>query len=719
MFFKLAYQNAKRSRQENLIYFFTLVIAVASFYIILALENQDVIIYLRTFESEAVEKLFALMPVLYVIALLLIAFLVLFANRYQLDRRSREFGLYMVLGMRRRKLFLQLVTEGAISSCFALVGGIVVGGILSELVSLVTARLVGQGIIGHQLSFSLSAAGCTALAFLVIQCFVSLALGLRMFSRELHELLYGRMSKKQARGTTRGNITTLLVGLVLLGASYTIVLNHFTLAQEQLMFMATMLVAVLLCCIGTLLVIRGSARLIGLVAGSKRSSQTRGLRSFTLRQFQEFIANKPLSITASALLVFFAIVFLAAGASLILSSGRTEAFSVYDLTVMGEDQKVQAALASAELSPYVAELNRMELGYLVHTVKDDRPVVDLDWSGLREKLVAALPAGIPDPGPQQNGYSMLSEDPWELNLLKNLDSRMMIPDLIPQSSYNRLLEAAGLEPLNLASDEATFYFNPQFYPAGQALGGTGLDSLLRETQGDAQAPLRIGTHPLRLAPLPAMKALVADSLFGLAFAIIVPDALFDEQVDPANISVYWNFCIPQALEDEQGLLVPIKAASALLKSSGLAFESYLQNFGRQLFYVIAGSYTLLYLGFLFLIIGSTVLALQFLTQMRQARARYLTLSMLGAKRAQLRRCLHSQVAAYFLLPLALAIASGTVGVWVLLGFMLSLADYGSQLYASAAAVAGVVILIELLYAVAVAKTATHALERYLQKTRTE
>lgn len=717
MFFKLAYQNAKRSRQENLIYFFTLVIAVASFYIILALEKQDVITYLRTFESAAVEKLLALMPVLYVVALLLITFLVLFANRYQLDRRSREFGLYMVLGMRRRKLFLQLMTEGTITSCFALVGGIVVGGILSELLSLVTSRLVGQGIIGHQLSFSVAAVGWTALVFLLIQCFVSLVLGVRMFSRELHELLYGRADKKQAKGTARGNLTALLIGVGLLGASYTIVLKYFFLANSQLILLASLLGSVLLCCLGTLFVIRGSARMIGLVAGSSRQKQTHGLRTFTLRQFQEFIANKPLSVTASSLLVFFAIVFLSAGASMILDSNSTEGSSVYDFTVVGEDREVEAILSSAELDPYVANLNRLEMGYMAFTRgSGNQLVTDLDWSGLREKLVAALPAGVADPGIQTNGYSINENDPWELNLLKELDSRMMIPDLIPESSYNRLLEAAGFEAVNLADDEVTFYLNPQFSPRTNTENDSGLDLILQEANSATDAPLRIGTHPLYLAPLPPMKDLIADRSVTLVFAIIVPDALFEEQADPSNRSVYWNFCIPQALEEEQGLLVPMQAASNLLMSSGLEYESYLQNFGRQLFYVVASSYTLLYLGFIFLLIGCSVLALQFLTQMQQTKSRYLTLSMLGAEHAQVRRSLYSQVAAYFLLPLALAIANGAVGLWAIVR-ILNPINGGPQTYYSAAAIAGVVILIELLYALAVARSADHALDQFLLNTR--
>ncbi len=40
MFFNLAWRNSKRSRNENLIYFLTMVTAVAAFYIVLSLRRR-------------------------------------------------------------------------------------------------------------------------------------------------------------------------------------------------------------------------------------------------------------------------------------------------------------------------------------------------------------------------------------------------------------------------------------------------------------------------------------------------------------------------------------------------------------------------------------------------------------------------------------------------------------------------------------------------------
>lgn len=103
MFFNLAWRNSKRSRNENLIYFLTMVTAVAAFYIVLSLGAQDVIRFLSSLESDAVERLLTnLLPTVYVCALLFVFFLVVFANKYQLECRSRELGLYLMFALLKK-----------------------------------------------------------------------------------------------------------------------------------------------------------------------------------------------------------------------------------------------------------------------------------------------------------------------------------------------------------------------------------------------------------------------------------------------------------------------------------------------------------------------------------------------------------------------------------------------------------------------------------------
>lgn len=690
MFFRLIYRNAKRSRQENLIYFATLVTAVASFYMILSLERQDVILYLRDFESMAVDRLFALMPILYGIALFLLFFLVLFANRYQLDRRSKEFGMYLMMGMRQRKLFALLLAEGLLTSLFALTIGTVIGGILAEMISLATSRLIGQGIIDHQPSFSLIAVAYTAVGFLFIQVLALLFLSVQLFNRELQQLLNGQVSKKQALGTTKTNSLTFVAGLIILIVAYYLALRYFWLVNNLMISLS-----VILGIIGTILLIRGLARLLNSLA--MKTKQTQGLRIFTLRQLQENIANRAISVAVSSLLMMLSVMFLAEGAATILSSGDNlnRDSSVYHFTLLGDNKEIEKVLTSAELAPYVDHLNPLTLGY-------NQTADQVDWSAFRKEIVDHLPEGVVDPQVAEPGvYNISTEIPEMENILGLVDSQ--IGYLITESGYNRILEASNQPTIQLTDDQVALYVNPTVGHANQPE----LNQLLVENKD--QPLLKLDGQQMRILPNLAMKDLVTDRSITIMAALVVKDTRFQQLVKVENRETYWNFRLPQTLIDRDGLMTPMKEANDLLNDKGFYVESYLQNFGRHLFYVVAGSYTMLYLAFLFLVIGCTVLALQFLTQLKQTKSRYKTLSFLGAKADQMQDSLKKQVASYFLFPLIPAMVSGTVGIIAMKTYIRYNADFLpsiSNMLPFVLMMVGIFLLVQWVYAWAVYKTAT-------------
>ena len=79
MFFKYIRRNYKRNYKENSIFFLSLVVAIVAFYVVLSLEKQDVITFLRGMESDAVNKLLGLIPAVYGFSLFLIFCLIYFA----------------------------------------------------------------------------------------------------------------------------------------------------------------------------------------------------------------------------------------------------------------------------------------------------------------------------------------------------------------------------------------------------------------------------------------------------------------------------------------------------------------------------------------------------------------------------------------------------------------------------------------------------------------
>mgnify|MGYP002552092804 CR=1 FL=1 len=704
MFFNIAWRNSKRSRSENLIYFLTMVTAVAAFYIVLSLGEQDVIRFLSELESDAVERLLTnLLPTVYVCALLFVFFLVVFANKYQLECRSRELGLYMMFGMTKTRLFTQIIAEGLITSLIALLGGLVCGGFLSEIISLATARLVGHGIIAHQSSFSLSAVIFTVLGFLIIQSVALFILCGKLFYKEIYQLLYGETAKKQRTGSAAGSTLSLVAGTAALVVAYWIVIKHFMVAGG-----AMLLVAVLFGIIGTILFIRGVARLLSIAAASIRRKATSGLYVFTLRQLHENVVYKYVSISVASILMMLTIMLIANGSATIMSRGNelTRGASVYDFTVMGEEQNVEKYLSGEQMQAYVSNLNRMEVGNMKRPVSGGINSF-VDWSVLRKEIVKNLPQGVTDPATQGAvSYEFGSHQPVALNLLGFIDTGASSPYMLPVSSYNRLLEAAGEKQINLENDEAVFYLNPDFLGKAQEDTVALLDRIAENAQKGNNALIAIDKNPVTLVPSVPMKGLTADENVKIVTALIVSDEIYHNYVDPDTCSVYWNFCIPNEIVEANGLMLSVMEARDLLKPSGLYYESYLDNFGRQLFYLISGSYMTLYMGFMLLIIACALLALQFLTQMQSTKSRYLTLSILGARREQIKRSIYKQVLWYFLLPLMLACISGTVGLYAMQQHLYSDSTRIGQSYPLLIIMAFTVVLIMAIYGVAVARTAT-------------
>ncbi len=89
--------------------------------------------------------------------------------------------------------------------------------------------------------------------------------------------------------------------------------------------------------------------------------------------------------------------------------------------------------------------------------------------------------------------------------------------------------------------------------------------------------------------------------------------------------------------------------------------------------------------------------------------------LLGARREQMKKSMHRQVLYYFLLPLGLACISGTVGLYVMQKYLSPSVASDAPFYLMASIMAGIVILILAVYAIAVARTA----DREIAKTKLE
>ncbi|MDU5261693.1 MAG: ABC transporter permease, partial [Clostridium celatum] len=583
---------------------------------ILSLEKQDVIIFLKTMESEALDKLFLLIPALYGLSLFILFFLVYFAGKYQLDRRSKELGMYLILGMKRSKLLLMLFAEELWNSVLSLIIGIPIAMCISEIISLVTAKIVGLGIIGHKFSFSFSAVIGTVIGYFIIRFAALVILSGKFSKKEVTELLSeSQVEKKREINKVIVSIK-LVLGVVLLTVSFAIAIIGVSWANIKFMGLT-----VILGLGGIFLLFQGIGVLFEIIL--KKKNNISELKMFTFRQLQESVFLKPNTLAISSLLVLMAISCFAYGIPVGYLFNSKEAH-VIDYTFEAKEEEVKSAINKLELNEYIDGIYDMNIGRFY------------DGSFSANDLISAVEN-------QNDG----EDNERLLNNLQYMDR----PYLISVTSYNKLLELQGKEQIILKDNEVALYSDPVFKVEDV------MENALKE-----RPTLYFDGEEYKLIDKYYNDSIVTDKLITIMYGLIVSEEAFNKYTDENNISTYWNATLNDGFVKEKGLMQAIAEVNEKLDTTGICYESYLQNIGRELFYTVAASYTTIYLAIIFLIIANTVMGVQFLMHQQKTKKRYQSLIYLGASYEMLCKSARNQTTWYFSLPIVIAAISSIFAV---------------------------------------------------------
>ena len=643
MFFKLVSRNSKRNRKENGLFFGALMVSVIVFYIVLSLSHQDVMVFLARMESDAVERLMGIIPVFYGLTLFLLFFLIYYASRFQLERRRHEFGVYLMFGMRRIKLFAMLLAEDLRNSLISLAIGLPVAVLLSELISLITARLVGIGMIGHRFSFSPQAALWTAIGFLSIKFIAFLILSGRISSQTIGALMAWPPAGVKRQMPPVVYAVSMVIGIAGLAAAY--VLAVYGDAWYDIRQMG---ITLALGTAGTWLLFFGMRFVIGLAVRSGKHD--RRLHVFHFRQIQETVIQRSGTLAVCSLLMLAALCCFGAGVAISRFYGESEPHVLdytFDGSINGDTPgQIRQKLTAQQLDVEFLELFEMRVGHI-------RTAEDIDHAFAMEPLMEALRQRKPS---------------RERDVLLNNLSYATYPYVISQSGYNRLLAAADLPALTLGEKEAAVYMDREFADAKRS-------EILNDILKTGPKASLDGTEITLTGSVQTTK-LVTDRSITLSFALILADEVFDNYTQ-GDYDVYLNGILAKRESGNGGLMAAISEMNRKLDEAGVPYESYLQNMGRQLFYMVASSYITMYLAIIFLMIANTVIGVQFLMNQQQTGRRYLTLIRLGATHDVLCGSSRRQINWYFGLPIAAAVCSSIFGVYALLTGILSSRSRGS------------------------------------------
>ena len=108
MLFKISLRNIKRSIKDYAIYFFTLIIGVSIFYVFNAISTQTAMLQLDASEYDIIKMLQGTLSVTSIFVAVILALLIVYASRFLMKRRHKEFAIYQTLGMGKGQISLML-----------------------------------------------------------------------------------------------------------------------------------------------------------------------------------------------------------------------------------------------------------------------------------------------------------------------------------------------------------------------------------------------------------------------------------------------------------------------------------------------------------------------------------------------------------------------------------------------------------------------------------
>lgn len=610
MYSKLAFRNLKRSFKDYAIYFLTLVFGVCIFYAFNSIQSQGIMLDFSEVQKEAFEMVDQVMGYASIFISFVLAFLIIYANNYLIKRRKKEFGVYMTLGMDKGKLSKILFIETLLVGIISLVIGLGLGIIISQGLSLLTAKMFQVKISHFKFVYSHSAMIKTIISFGIIYILVLMFNSVSIGKVQLIDLL--NSSKKNENIKVRNvwvSVFTFIISLVMIGLAYYKVLDN---GASTIGINGP---SILLGAGGTFLFFFSlSGFLLKLVQSNKRL-YLKNLNMFVLRQINSKINTVFISMSFICLLLFTGICMLAGGLGIssALNSDLKD-LTQHDLTIINYD--------GVNIEEYFKEKGLVLGDYSDDYVSYINYKSDLKYNDIIKE-----------------------EDRKELKDLYPIATNSEV-QIISLSKFNELMKMANKEEISLNPGEYAIFSDIK--EANKAL-----NTAIKE-----EKEININENILKPSDNKVIE-LVAynDIMKNNICTIIVNDNIVS---DLTHYTSYVNMNYKN--DDSKIIIAKIEEVN---KRSGDTY--FVSNDKESLFASSSSmgatiSYLGIYMGGIFLITSAAVLALQQLSESTNNIARYNLLKKIGVDEKLINKSLLIQIAIYFLMPLSLALIHSIAGL---------------------------------------------------------
>ena len=659
MLFKLSIRNMKKSFKDYAIYFLTLVLGVAIFYMFNSIDSQQAMLEVSQSTREIIKLMINMLGYISVFVAVVLGLLIVYANNFLINRRKKEFGIYMTLGMEKRQISKIILMETILVGIISLIVGLVIGIFASQFMSVLVAKMFEADMSEFQFVFSKDACIKTCIYFAVMYVAVMFFNTFTISRYKLINLL--NATKKNESIKIKNPVISILVflfGAGILGYAYWKVtgdVNSLTTADK-------ILAPILMGIVGTISIFWSLSGFVIQVAQKMKSTYLKDTNMFVLRQINNKINTTIISMSVICLMLFMTISIL----SVSLSLRNTMQRELADMTPVDLNLSKTANLPESYTNSQGKVIN-----YTKEQIEDSKISIEetlknngLDMSVLKD--VVEIPIYTSN---DLTWEDFFGEDYGKVKAQFPLVDYGAAEAIVKISDYNKIAKLYGIEQYELKDDEYIVLcdYDNMAEIRNQVLneGGHKLTIAGREYKSK-YANCKNGYIEMAASHINAGIILVPDNC-----------PLTEDMKEKTVFVANYNVETEEEKEEIEKNFADNNNSILLqnLDNKGIDLDGITKIVIIQSSVGVASIVTFIaiYLGIIFLIASAAILALKQLTESSDNKQRYLVLRKIGCDEKMINRALFRQIIIFFGLPLILAIIHSIFGIQFAMTIMTGLA----------------------------------------------
>lgn len=657
MLFKLSIKNMKKSFKDYAIYFLTLVLGVAIFYMFNSLDSQEAMLQVSSSTRDIIKLMVNMLGYVSVFVAVVLGLLIVYANNFLINRRKKEFGIYMTLGMAKWQISKIILFETILVGILSLIAGLIIGIFASQFMSVLVAKMFEADMTEFQFVFSKDACIKTCIYFAVMYVAVMFFNTFTVSKYKLINLL--NASKKNEKVKIKNPflcIVVFIVALALLGYAYWKVTGDV----HSLDTADKLLPPILMGIVGTVLVFWSLSGFILQIVQRMKNTYLKDTNMFVLRQINNKINTMVASMSVICLMLFMTISILSSS----LALRNTMQRELVEMTPVDLNLYKTVNLPESYMK-YGKEVKTTEAQRADSriTIQETLKNNGLDMTLLKDVIEIPIYA-----------TNDLTMGDFLKNKLQSIKLEFPIlafetaEEIVKISDYNKIASLYGIEQYELKENE--YIVLCDFDGIGTIRDRVLADENILEIAGKE--------YKSKYNECKSGFIMMSTSHMNTGI-ILVPDScnLTDDMKEKQFLVANFN---ANTDEEKQEIEEIFRSNDSVLIQN--LNENGLEIYGMTKISIIESSvgvativtFIAIYLGIIFLIASSAILALKQLTESSDNKQRYTILRKIGCDEKMINKSLFRQIAIFFGVPLILAIIHSVFGIQFAIELMSGLAS---------------------------------------------